>query len=91
MISQRSRNHVQNRMNSGFNLASAKDNGGMFAIAQNMRSEVSGPRAVNEWVDLAQSVADVTAAAGSAISILPIEMKEKTLAAPDRLSASTAL
>ncbi|MCC5995460.1 MAG: flagellin, partial [Oceanicaulis sp.] len=37
---------VQNRINTGLAVSSAKDNGGIFAIAQNMRAEVGGLRAV---------------------------------------------
>ncbi|WBQ11995.1 flagellin [Hyphomonadaceae bacterium BL14] len=74
---------VQNRINTGLAVSSAKDNGGIFAIAQNMRSEVGGLRAVNQSLDLAVSVTDVALAAGEAISDLLIEMKEKALAASD--------
>ncbi|MFC4725016.1 flagellin [Glycocaulis abyssi] len=74
---------VQNRINTGLSVASAKDNGGIYAIAQNMRAEVGGLRAVNNSLDLAISVVDVSLAAGDAISDLLIEMKEKALAASD--------
>ncbi len=74
---------VQNRINTGLNIASAKDNGGIYAIAQNMRAEVGSLRAVNNSLDLATSVVDVALAAGDAISDLLIEMKEKALAASD--------
>ncbi|KAA5802224.1 flagellin [Alkalicaulis satelles] len=74
---------VQNRINTGLAVSSAKDNGGIYAIAQNMRAEVGGLRAVNQSLDLAVSVTDVALAAGEAISDLLIEMKEKALAASD--------
>jgi flagellin len=74
---------VQNRINTGLAVSSAKDNGGIFAIAQNMRAEVGGLRAVTQSLDLAVSVTDVALAAGEAISDLLIEMKEKALAASD--------
>lgn len=74
---------VQNRINTGLAVASAKDNGGIYAIAQNMRAEVGSLRAVNNSLDLAISVVDVALAAGDAISDLLIEMKEKALAASD--------
>lgn len=70
----------QSRINTGLAISSAKDNGGVFAIAQNMRAEVGGLRAVNQSLDLAVSVTDVALAAGEAISDLLIEMKEKALA-----------
>lgn len=74
---------VQNRINTGLAVSSAKDNGGIYAIAQNMRAEVGGLRAVNNSLDLAISTVDVALAAGDAISDLLIEMKEKALAASD--------
>jgi len=74
---------VQNRINTGLAVASAKDNGGIYAIAQKMRSDVAGYGAVGNSLDLAASTTDVGLAAGEAISDLLIEMKEKALAASD--------
>ncbi|MAK65165.1 MAG: flagellin [Maricaulis sp.] len=74
---------VQNRINTGLAVSSAKDNGGIYAIAQKMRSDVNGYAAVGNSLDLAQSTTDVALAAGEAISDLLIEMKEKALAASD--------
>ena len=74
---------VQNRINTGLEVAGAKDNGGIYAIAQRMRSQVAGYGAVQNSLDLATSVTDVSLAAGEAISDLLIEMKEKALAAAD--------
>jgi len=74
---------VQNRINTGLAVSSAKDNGGIYAIAQNMRSEVGGLRAVTNSLDLAVSSVDVALAAGDAVSDLLVEMKEKALAASD--------
>ena len=74
---------VQQRINTGLAVSSAKDNGGIYAIAQSMRSDVSGYKAVNQSLDIAQSTVDVALAAGEAISDLMIEMKEKALSAKD--------
>jgi flagellin len=74
---------VQNRINTGLAVSSARDNGGIYAIAQKMRSDVNGYAAVGNSLDLAQSTTDVALAAGEAISDLLIEMKEKALAAAD--------
>jgi flagellin len=74
---------VQNRINTGLSVASAKDNGAVFAIAQNMRSDVAGLRAVQQSLDRAISTVDVSIAAAEGISDLLIEMKEKALAASD--------
>ncbi|WP_430430365.1 flagellin [Oceanicaulis sp.] len=74
---------VQQRINTGLAISSAKDNGGVFAIAQSMRADVAGYSAVGQSLDLAQSTVDVALAAGEAISDLLVEMKEKTLAGAD--------
>ena len=74
---------VQQRINTGLAVSSAKDNGGIYAIAQSMRSDVSGYKAVNQSLDIAQSTVDVALAAGEAISDLMVEMKEKALAGAD--------
>jgi flagellin len=74
---------VQQRINTGLAVSSAKDNGGVYAIAQGMRADVGGYKAVSQSLDLAQSSVDVALAAGEAISDLMIEMKEKALAGAD--------
>lgn len=74
---------TQARINTGLKVASAKDNGGIYAIAQKMRSEVAGYNAVQNSLDRAVSTTDVALSAGEAISDLMIEMKEKALAASD--------
>ncbi|MBL4538567.1 MAG: flagellin [Oceanicaulis sp.] len=74
---------VQQRINTGLAISSAKDNGGVFAIAQSMRADVAGYSAVGQSLDLAQSTVDVALAAGEAISDLLVEMKEKALAGAD--------
>ncbi|MBI1233644.1 MAG: flagellin [Alphaproteobacteria bacterium] len=74
---------VQSRINTGLAVSSAKDNGGIFAIAQSMRADVAGYKAVRNSIDLAVSTTDVALAAGEAISDLLVEMKEKALAAAD--------
>ena len=74
---------VQTRINTGLAVSSAKDNGGIYAIAQSMRADVAGYRAVGNSIDLAVSTVDVALAAGEAISDILIEMKEKALAGTD--------
>jgi len=74
---------VQTRISTGLAVSSAKDNGGIYAIAQSMRADVAGYRAVGNSIDLAQSTVDVALAAGEAISDILIEMKEKALAGAD--------
>ena len=74
---------VQQRINTGLKIASAKDNGAIFAIAQNQRAEVASLNAVGQSVGRAISAVDVALAAGGAVSDLLVELKEKALAAAD--------
>lgn len=74
---------VQQRISTGMEVASAKDNGGIYAIAQGMRADVGAYKAVTTSLDLATSTVDVALAAGEAVSDLLVEMKEKALAASD--------
>jgi len=75
---------VQNRINTGLEVSSAKDNGGIYAIAQRMRSQVAGYGVVQQSLDRGDATLDVALAGGEAISDLLIEMKEKALAAADQ-------
>ena len=74
---------VQSRITTGLAVASAKDDGGKFAIAQKMRSDVKAYEVVGSSLDLAASTTDVALAAGEAISDILIEMKSKALSASD--------
>ena len=74
---------VQNRVNTGMKVATAKDNGAIFAIAQGMRSDVQAFNAVTNSLNRAISVVDTGLAAGNAVSDLLKDMKEKALAAKD--------
>ena len=74
---------TQNAINSGLKVASAKDDGATFAIAQNMRGDVAGYSAVTDSLNRATSSVDVALSAGQSISDLLIEMKSKALAASD--------
>ncbi len=74
---------VQNRISTGLKVASAKDNGGVFAIAQKLRGDVRAFDVVKESLSRVGSAVDVASAAGLAISDLLIDLKEKALAAKD--------
>ena len=74
---------AQTRINTGLRVASAKDDGAVFAIAQGMRADVAGFDVVQTSLDRAGSTVDVAIAAGEAISDLLIDMKEKALGASD--------
>jgi flagellin len=74
---------VQNRINTGLKIAGPKDNGAVWAIAQSMRMDVQALNAVTQSLNRTASVADTAVAAGTSISDLLKDMKEKALAAKD--------
>lgn len=74
---------TQSAINSGMKVASAKDNGAVYAIAQNMRGSVAGFTAVADSLNRGMSSVDVAMSAGQSISDLLVEMKTKALAASD--------
>lgn len=76
-------NQTQNRINTGLSVATAKDNGGIYAIAQSMRGDVGALSAVGQSLNRAKSIVDVALAAGEAISDLIVQMKEKAVSAAD--------
>lgn len=72
---------VQNRVNTGLKVSSAKDNGAVFAIAEGQRSRVASLGAVMDGIDRATSVIDVGLSAGEAIGDILKQLKEKAVAA----------
>lgn len=74
---------TQTRISTGQKVSSAKDNGAIFAIAQNMRGSSIALNSVRESVQRGQSSVDVALAAGETISDLLNQMKEKALAGAD--------
>ena len=80
---------TQTRINTGKKVASAKDNGAIWAIAQGQRADIGALGAVKTSLDRGTSAVDVGLAAGESISDLLLQLKEKALAATDR-SLSTA-
>ena len=80
---------AQAHINTGLKVATAKDDGSTFAIAQNMRGEVAGFNAVADSLNRGVSAIDVAMSAGHTISDLLIEMKNKAVASAD-ISLDTA-
>ncbi|MBI2262977.1 MAG: flagellin [Caulobacterales bacterium] len=74
---------TQNRINTGKSVASAKDNGAIWAIAQGQRAEIGALSAVKQSLDRGVAAVDVALAAGETVSDLLLQMKEKALAATD--------
>jgi flagellin len=74
---------TQNRVNTGLKVASAKDNGAIWAIAQNQRAASGSLNAVKDSLQRSESTVDVAIAAGTSVSDLLLQMKQKALAASD--------
>ncbi len=74
---------TQGRINSGLKVAGPKDNGAVYAIAQNMRGNVAGYASVADSLNRGVSTVDVAISAGQSISDLLNELKGKALAAAD--------
>ena len=72
---------TQNRISSGLKVATAKDNGAVYAIAQSQRVRVAGLASVTDGLDRASSTIDVALSAGAAISDLLTQLKAKAVAA----------
>lgn len=85
---------TQSRINTGKKVNSAKDNGAIWAIAQNQRATSNSLNSVMASLQRGQSTVDVALSAGESISDLLVTMKEKALAASDTTldtSSRTAL
>jgi flagellin len=76
-------NQTQSHINSGLKVANARDDGAIYAIAQNQRGQVAGYSAVINSISNATSSIDVALSAGQSISDLLIQLKTKALAAAD--------
>lgn len=74
---------VQSRISTGLAINSAKDNAAVWAIAQGQRADIGSLGAVKMSLDRATSIADVASTAGSTVSDLLVQMKEKVVAAMD--------
>jgi flagellin len=74
---------TQNRISTGLKVASAKDDGATYAIAQSQRAKVSSLDAVKGSLSRTSSAVDVAMSAGESISDLLTQLKEKALAASD--------
>lgn len=71
---------TQNRVSTGLNVASAKDNGAIFAIATNQRAELGALGAVRQSLQRGQSIVDVALAAGDTVVEALTEMKALAVA-----------
>lgn len=74
---------TQNRISTGLKIASPKDNGAIWAIAQGQRAQSKSYDAVIASLQRGQSAVEVGLAAGETVSDLLMQMREKMLAATD--------
>jgi len=74
---------TQTAISTGYKVASAKDDGATYAIAQNMRGNVAAYNAVTDSLNRGMSSVDVAMSAGQSISDLLVQMKAKALSAAD--------
>jgi flagellin len=74
---------TQNAISSGLTVSSAKDNGALYAIAQNERGDVAGYQSVLNSINNGTSTIDVALSAGQSISDLLIQLKQQALSASD--------
>jgi flagellin len=74
---------TQSAINSGLKVANARDDGAIYAIAQNQRGAVAGYASVINSINNGTSAIDVALSAGQSISDLLIQMKQKALQAAD--------
>jgi flagellin len=74
---------VQSRINTGLNVASTKDDSASYTIAQGLRGDMGGLKAVSSSLSRAKSVTDVAIAGAEQISDVVNQMKAKAYQAAD--------
>jgi flagellin len=70
---------VQGRINSGLKIASAADNGAIFAIAQGQRSRMSSLSSIKDGLDRTAATMDIGISAGTAIAEVLQQMRAKAV------------
>ena len=74
---------TQNRISTGLRVATAKDNGAIWAIAEKQKAQNSALDSVKDSLNNAKSVIDTTVSAGAQLADVLKQMKQKALAASD--------
>jgi len=82
---------TQARVASGLNVAAAKDNASVYAVAQRQRADISALSTVTDGLNRAQSISDVAVSAGQSISDLLNQIKAKVLSATEPGLDATSL
>jgi len=74
---------AQNQVSTGLAVSDAQDNGAIFAIAQNQRSQSSALNSVTQSLQRVQSTVDVATSSGTTVSDLLNQLKSAALSASD--------
>lgn len=74
---------VQNRINTGLSVSSTKEDSAAFTIAQSLRGDLGGLKAVSSSLSRAKSVTDVAVAGAEQISDIVNELQAKAYQAAD--------
>jgi flagellin len=76
-------NVAQSRVNTGLKVATAKDNGALFAIAAGQKAEMGALDAVKQSIQRGQSIVDVALSAGDTVMSALSELKSLAVAIQD--------
>ena len=77
------------RVSTGLQVASAKDNASVYAVAQSQRADIANLVPVTDGLNRAQSISDVAVAAGQSVSDLLNTLRQKVLSATDSTNDPT--
>jgi flagellin len=72
---------VQDRINTGLKVASARDNGAVYSIAQDQRQRLSARQVLSDAIDRATATIDVGLSAAQSVQNVLLQMKDKAVAA----------
>ncbi|MGA0599603.1 flagellin [Caulobacter sp. KR2-114] len=81
---------IQNEISTGLSVSSAKDNASVWSIAQGQRADINSLASVKSSLNRAASIADVTNTAGSEVSDLLVQLREKVVSAMDPSLSTTS-
>lgn len=81
---------TQNRINTGLKIATAKDNGATWAIAQSQRANMGSLDAVKDSLNRSISTVDVAISTGETVAEMLVTLKEKALASSDATQDATS-
>ena len=81
---------AQNQVSTGLAVSDAQDNGAIFAIAQNQRSQSSALSSVTQSLQRVQSTVNVAASSGTTVSDLLNQLKSAALSASDTSTNTTS-